>query len=953
MGIKSGASSINGIYIGTTPIKEVYRGTNLIFSSDRGKLSLWRYSNDVIPEKTLLYNYIGNETYKCYGYYNDHGLLMPVVVNAWIDTETPYIGQKISINSPTNVSTYEIVNVSDTGFSTNYIVYEIGVPHNAFFKRKNSLDTDVIIYPELLYVPKCKGKSIINDWVNSTSSGTKETDRNTPFYNNPSVLNVDLQGVPFRNNSTYAAFNNCRNLCTVNNLNLKGANDLSYTFSNCKNFNSNVQIPSGVYSLNHTFSYCYKFNQKIRIPESVYFFYETFSDCSNLRQNIDVPSSAVDMRYTFSGINMLVNTCVKIYSSNVGKVGESTYVNADGCFNVSISNNSLPLPTVWIPDRYLNNAKTITYNSFKNSGWTWNEGNLAGTNDNKIRTWSFVGSNYSSWTGNNTHAILLKWSGLSDSYYAGYTVTKVVVPEVIRSYEPFPTALDMYCFRDNKILEDIDFGSDIPWTSNRLGYAKNTKAAYGAFEGCSNVKSIRGVINSSVNNLTDAFSDASSLEYADVIAPEGVVGGRGVFYNTLKLQCPFPLPSTVTTVYDLYGLPSKMIGNLKSIPAIPASAVNLSLLFSNRQENVGNIYILSPNVTDISNIWRNYPTSFKKSIYIYYQYSNGTNTITYNKFKGWAGYYNTSGNATDPMYSLATNFYVYNLSNVYNNMWNYALSGAPATKRIYLRKYIGIDEHATIMANYPDWTVSSIEPDCFSNCRNLKTIAMQNVLFNTTRTGNGNCQDLFRNCYNLRLVQGMCFTPVLYEGSGSSSSNGTGSRNIDISRAFENCYNLRVASIPDEVNIRNMSYTFANCFNLNFNVRIPNNILNLSGTFYNCVNLDRAIKVPNSVLDMSNMFRFCSNYNKTTLIPNSVTNMAYAFYGCTKLSANINIYSEEVENAVDCFNVTSAPKEVYIYYKYDNGEYTKTFNSFKSAGYIYKNEVSTGRNGTTFYDLSY
>ena len=61
MGIKSGFNNISQIYVGNTPVSEVYYGTNLVFSSDRGKLSLWRYSNDVIPGKTLLYNYTGSD----------------------------------------------------------------------------------------------------------------------------------------------------------------------------------------------------------------------------------------------------------------------------------------------------------------------------------------------------------------------------------------------------------------------------------------------------------------------------------------------------------------------------------------------------------------------------------------------------------------------------------------------------------------------------------------------------------------------------------------------------------------------------------------------------------------------------------------------------------------------------------------------------------------------------
>lgn len=60
MGIKSGLSSVRKVYLGSTPVKEIYCGTNLVFSFERGNLSLWRYSNDVIQGKTLLYKYLGS-----------------------------------------------------------------------------------------------------------------------------------------------------------------------------------------------------------------------------------------------------------------------------------------------------------------------------------------------------------------------------------------------------------------------------------------------------------------------------------------------------------------------------------------------------------------------------------------------------------------------------------------------------------------------------------------------------------------------------------------------------------------------------------------------------------------------------------------------------------------------------------------------------------------------------
>lgn len=190
-------------------------------SKDSGDLSLWRYSNEVISGKTLLYSYTGT----------------------W-----------------TNIST--------------------------------------------LYVPIVSGKSIINDWTDATNSGASEVTRNTPFYKNSKATNVDLQHVPFRNNSMSLAFSDCENLLSVINLN-KNVTNMYATFNYCRNLNVEVTIPSGITEAPWVFNYCINFNSNVIFPSTITNLYATFYACRSLNRNIQIPDSVTSMISTFDGCNSL------------------------------------------------------------------------------------------------------------------------------------------------------------------------------------------------------------------------------------------------------------------------------------------------------------------------------------------------------------------------------------------------------------------------------------------------------------------------------------------------------------------------------------------------------------------------------------------------------------------------------------------------------------------------
>lgn len=832
MGIKSGFNSISQMYIGNTPIREVYYGTNLVFTSDRGKLSLWRYSNDVITGKTLLYEYLGS----------------------WNNE---------------------------------------------------------------VYVPKCKGNSIINDYYSSSSVG------NTPFYNT-SVNYVNLQGVPFRNNNMRNAFYNCINLKSIRNIPNSVVN-MTQTFQYCRNLNQNIQIPSNVTNMYGTFYDCSNLNQNIQIPKSVTNMYGTFYGCYNLNQNINIPKNVTSIFGTFDYCRKM-GSWINIYSPNITQ--------ANVCFSVTNT------PNVFFIYKFINNSVTPTFNSLRNAGWNVNGEGVVVGDLSPIRCWDDR-ANYTSKTYNGTHCILGKWHGTLDTFLNNnVTWTTPEVPTRL-FLSNIPVALDRTTFKGNTAITSVDFGSGIPWSSNIAGSGTNVNNRNAAFRSCTNLTSVKGDFNYQTTGVVALFDECSSLVDVDVIFPE-LATSYYVTYGGIGARDVAPLGSGATNCQSmLWGA-----NNLVNSPVFPTSVTSLKTTFINGGMNQlrGNIYVLSPSVSTVENMVRGHNTSLRKNIYIPFTYSNGVSTITYNTFKKQNVFKGTSGNSagTNPMYNSTSNFYVYDLATVYKNLWNYTCYIVPAHKAIKLIKYLGNDPHVAVMANYPDWTVNAIDVNCFNNCRNIRTLALYGkAIFSPYANSTSN---LFRDCHNLRVVQGLA---VEYGVNGSAQVN-IG----DMSNTYANCYNLRVARAVGSY-VTNIAFIYSNCYNLNFNVQLGNNSINARGAFYGCNRLNREIEIPYNAVDISDMFYGCSSLNRSIQIPNKVQNIRNMFYGCTNLSGRINILSYNITNSVNCFYGSSKFKEVHIPFRYSNGKNTKTFNSFVNAGYLYKNGASTRRNNTVFYDLSY
>ena len=272
----------------------------------------------------------------------------------------------------------------------------------------------------------------------------------------------------------------------------------------------------------------------------------------------------------------------------------------------------------------------------------------------------------------------------------------------------------------------------------------------------------------------------------------------------------------------------------------------------------------------------------------------------------------------------------------------------------------------------------------FWNCRNLTDVTIPASIFD-----NGDMSDAFvgTNITNVTYVKndGTPYIPdptdtstPPYNASGSYSNtpiittpNLPGSTD-DLSWAFEdcfylentsmlpqgavnmqgtfyNCYNLKEYKNIASNKIEDVSMCFYNCTNLVLPGSINDNATNMYRTYYNCVNMQFIPNIPNCAVNMQETYYNCQTITSVPNVPGNVVNMEGTFDGCVNVVGDINIISEVITNVYNCFNNTTAQKNIYIPYYYENGELSATYNSFLEAGYISETPI----NGVSVYDMYY
>lgn len=229
-------------------------------------------------------------------------------------------------------------------------------------------------------------------------------------------------------------------------------------------------------------------------------------------------------------------------------------------------------------------------------------------------------------------------------------------------------------------------------------------------------------------------------------------------------------------------------------------------------------------------------------------------------------------------------------------------------------------------------------------------------------TNLSNVRDTFRNCTNITNIN-------MTIPNSISSTYGTFYRCwnvvnfpsipdsvVDMTGTFQQCHNATLNNSHISNNVTQLYLCFQQCYNLSGDLIIPQTVVNMRGTFSQIVNRSANINV-----DMDNCINLedmSDCFNKATFLtsaPNmyncvNVQNVFNTFVNCQYLTGDIIFGSNQITNAIDCFNNTSLDKNVYIPFTYQNGDNTLTYNSFINAGY--GTDPTNRVNGVCLYDLA-
>ena len=272
-------------------------------------------------------------------------------------------------------------------------------------------------------------------------------------------------------------------------------------------------------------------------------------------------------------------------------------------------------------------------------------------------------------------------------------------------------------------------------------------------------------------------------------------------------------------------------------------------------------------------------------------------------------------------------------------------------------KSVKFEEGVSIVNDNMSWM--------FYNCYNL--VNAPAIPVNVTNMG-----ETFFRCYNLvnAPIIPTNVTNMYYTfGYGNLVNAPIIPANVtNMGWTFFRCYNLVNAPVIP-ANVTSMPYTFCGCRNLINAPVIPANVTNMRSTFSSCYRLVDAPTIPANVTDMTYTFKGCTNLVTAPIIPMNVglipgifdgcvnlvgtfnvpanvKDMRYAFRNCDKITGNIKIASNRINNTSmeNCFYGTTLPKNVYI----PSQGYNAIANTWNAA--FNTTYGINGKNGVTVID---
>ena len=521
---------------------------------------------------------------------------------------------------------------------------------------------------------------------------------NRVFYRNSYVKSVDLANVPFVNNDMSFAFNYCRNLIEVKNINPNTVN-MAYSFNGCYNLTSIPDIPANAINMVNAFSYCNKMTGEVNIPSGVTNMYNAFYNCTNITSvknlgsgdlqsafynctNItsvyDIPEGVTSLSSTFAGCWSLVNV-PNIPNSVVNMY--NTFQNCRRLINAPRLSSSIQcLDNTFASCRLLRNAPVIPNsvtnmcNTFSSCYKLTNVGNLS-TNvqdmtscfrncrnlvnapdiPDSARDISYAFCNCINLV--NTPNVGNSVWNMSHAFQGCTNLTNI--SNIPNNVTDMSYAFDCcYYLRDAPVLGNnvINIANAFNgcWNLTSTPNFPNTIVNMAnAFAGCNRLITAANIPNG-VNNLCQTFHGCENLVSVPKLPNNDSIDMLSMtFYGCKKITDAPVLPNVTyldntfmycTNLVNAPVIPNTVIrmsetfegcSSLINAPVIPESVTNCCRAFDNCSNLTGDVRFLSKEIINVTGLFES--TTLTKNVYIPYTYENRVNTTTYNTFVA-AGY---------------------------------------------------------------------------------------------------------------------------------------------------------------------------------------------------------------------------------------------------------------------------------------------------------------------------